>query len=90
MFDDPAQEINDLTAVIKQDITALNAAISDLQQTASSRHENNESGSHNLTVVDALKGRLVRAAGAARGPTGGLLLAAPHCPCGERDVLIPR
>lgn len=61
MFDDPAQEINDLTAVIKQDITALNAAISDLQQTAKNRHDNKESGSHSLTVVDALKGRLVRA-----------------------------
>lgn len=60
MFDDPAQEINDLTAVIKQDITALNAAISDLQQTATNRNENKESGSHSLTVVDALKGRLVR------------------------------
>jgi syntaxin 5 len=30
MFDDPAVEIQDLTLVIKQDITALNATISKL------------------------------------------------------------
>ena len=31
MFDDPAQEIQDLTLVVKQDITGLNRAIEDLQ-----------------------------------------------------------
>ena len=31
MFDDPAQEIQDLTMVVKQDITGLNRAIEDLQ-----------------------------------------------------------
>ncbi|KAL5991513.1 syntaxin [Asimina triloba] len=31
MFDDPAVEIQELTALIKNDITALNSAVSDLQ-----------------------------------------------------------
>ncbi len=32
MFDDPAQQINELTQLLKQDIQALNAQIADLQQ----------------------------------------------------------
>lgn len=35
MFDDPAQEIQDLTSIVKQDITGLNRAIEDLQQVRS-------------------------------------------------------
>ena len=37
MFDDPAQEIAELSAVIKQDITALNTAIAELQNRAAMR-----------------------------------------------------
>ena len=43
MFDDPAQEIEDLTRVVKQDITGLNRAIEDLQQLSSK----NRDGSYN-------------------------------------------
>ncbi|CAM6116575.1 unnamed protein product [Calypogeia fissa] len=63
MFDDPAAEIQDLTAVIKQDITALNAAISDLQVLCDSRNEGanrtKHSSEHSTTVVDNLKSRLM-------------------------------
>lgn len=32
MFDDPSQEIDELTGVVKQDIQALNLAIAELQK----------------------------------------------------------
>lgn len=63
MFDDPAVEIQELTAVIKEDITALNAAISDLQALCNSHTESSsqskQSSEHSLTVVDNLKNRLM-------------------------------
>ncbi|CAK9204087.1 hypothetical protein BDL97_14G053000 [Sphagnum fallax] len=63
MFDDPAVEIQDLTSVIKQDITALNAAISDLQVLCDSRNEaanrTKHSSEHSTTIVDDLKSRLM-------------------------------
>eukprot|EP00249_Psilotum_nudum_P012310 c23712_g1_i3 orf=483-1502(+) len=63
MFDDPVVEIQELTAVIKQDITALNAAISDLQSLCKFQNEsgNNSkhSNDHSVTVVDNLKSRLM-------------------------------
>ena len=37
VFDDPTAEINDLTSVVKQDITALNAALADLQTQAAAQ-----------------------------------------------------
>ncbi|CAN6456361.1 unnamed protein product [Victoria cruziana] len=62
-YDDPTVEIQELTAVIKQDINALNNAVADLQVLCSSQ---NESGSiskdttnHATTVVDNLKNRLM-------------------------------
>ncbi|KAI9191718.1 hypothetical protein LWI28_012501 [Acer negundo] len=65
VFDDPTMEIQELTAVIKQDITALNTAVVDLQFVCNSQ---NESGSistdtttHSTTVVDNLKNRLMSA-----------------------------
>lgn len=67
MFDDPAQEINDLTAVIKQDITALNTAISELQEQMPTCGGYFEAGSskqgadHSMTVVESLKQRLMGA-----------------------------
>lgn len=60
MFDDPAQDIAELTTVIKQDITTLNASISDLQGLS---HQgwgegNRQSSVHSETVVDNLRARL--------------------------------
>ncbi|EFN58738.1 hypothetical protein CHLNCDRAFT_48524 [Chlorella variabilis] len=57
MFDDPAEEINELSTVVKQDIQALNQAISDLQ-TFSGGGPNKQSSDHSHTVVDSLRSRL--------------------------------
>ncbi|XP_042510085.1 syntaxin-32-like [Macadamia integrifolia] len=63
VFDDPTVEIQELTAVIKQDITALNSAVVDLQLLCNSRNENgnisSDTTSHSTTVVDGLKTRLM-------------------------------
>lgn len=63
VFDDPTMEIQELTAVIKQDITALNSAVVDLQLHSNSRNENgnisSDTSSHSTTVVDDLKNRLM-------------------------------
>jgi syntaxin 5 len=61
VFDDPTAEINELTAIIKQDITALNSALGELQGQASQRGGSRDSGEHSVTVVDALKSRLMGA-----------------------------
>ncbi|KAF7830222.1 syntaxin-32 [Senna tora] len=65
VFDDPTMEIQELTAVIKQDITALNSAVVDLQLLSNSRNENgnisSDTTSHSTTVVDDLKTRLMSA-----------------------------
>lgn len=57
MFDDPAQEINELSTVVKQDIQALNAALADLQSLAAGGG-NKQSADHSHTVVDSLRTRL--------------------------------
>lgn len=57
MFDDPAEEINELSTVVKQDIQALNQAISDLQ-TFSGGGPNKQSADHSHTVIDNLRSRL--------------------------------
>jgi syntaxin 5 len=57
MFDDPAEEINELATVVKQDIQALNQTISDLQ-TFSGGGPNKQSADHSHTVVDNLRARL--------------------------------
>lgn len=63
VFDDPTMEIQELTAVIKQDITALNSAVVDLQLLCNSRTESgnisSDTTSHSTTVVDDLKNRLM-------------------------------
>ncbi|KAK8543260.1 hypothetical protein V6N13_136211 [Hibiscus sabdariffa] len=62
VFDDPTMEIQELTAVIKQDITALNSAVVDLQLFCNSRTEggvSSDTSSHSTTVVDDLKNRLM-------------------------------
>ncbi|PKI34469.1 hypothetical protein CRG98_045129 [Punica granatum] len=64
VFDDPTMEIQELTAVIKQDITALNSAVVDLQLLCHSRNEgsiSSDTTSHSTTVVDDLKNRLMSA-----------------------------
>lgn len=60
VFDDPAEEINELTSLIKQDIQALNQAISELQQFSSSQQvsANRQSADHSRSVVDSLRARL--------------------------------
>ncbi|GAB2289247.1 Syntaxin-32 [Dionaea muscipula] len=65
VFDDPTIEIQELTAVIKQDITALNAAVVDLQLLCNSQNESGnvstDTSNHSTTVVDNLKNRLMSA-----------------------------
>lgn len=65
VFDDPTQEIQELTAVIKQDITALNSAVVDLQLLCHTQNDNgsisSDTTSHSTTVVDNLKNRLMSA-----------------------------
>eukprot|EP00898_Chlorokybus_atmophyticus_P005404 jgi/Chlat1/5865/Chrsp4S06381 len=61
MFDDPAQEIQELTAVIKKDITALNGAIAELQSLRVNAEGTKQSADHSATVVDSLKTRLMGA-----------------------------
>lgn len=62
-YDDPAVEIQEMTAVIKQDITALNSAVVDLQLLCNSQNESGglsgDTTSHSTTVVDSLKNRLM-------------------------------
>ncbi|KAH9324775.1 hypothetical protein KI387_004953, partial [Taxus chinensis] len=63
MFDDPVIEIQELTAVIKQDITALSSAIADLQVLCDSQNISGniskQTTEHSTTVVDNLKSRLM-------------------------------
>ncbi|GIL42089.1 hypothetical protein Vafri_131 [Volvox africanus] len=61
-FDDPAQEVDDLTGIIKQDIQGLNNSIADLQRlSARGRGDdraNKQVADHSHTVVDNLRTRL--------------------------------
>lgn len=63
VFDDPTKEIQELTALIKQDITALNSAVVDIQLLCNSRNESgnisSDTNSHSTTVVDDLKNQLM-------------------------------
>ncbi|XP_065850471.1 syntaxin-32 [Euphorbia lathyris] len=65
VFDDPTMEIQELTSVIKQDITALNSAVVDLQFLCNSQSESGsmstDTTTHSTTVVDNLKNRLMSA-----------------------------
>lgn len=60
-FDDPSRDIAELSAVIKQDITALNSALAELQTHASHTQETKQGQDHSVTVVDTLKSRLMGA-----------------------------
>lgn len=57
MFDDPAEQVNDLATIVKQDIQALNQSITDLQ-TFSGGGSNKQSAEHSHTVIDNLRTRL--------------------------------
>ncbi|KAL0919727.1 hypothetical protein M5K25_011843 [Dendrobium thyrsiflorum] len=63
VFDDPTVEIQELTAVIKDDITALNSAVVDLQLVCNSQNEtgniSSDTTSHSTALVDDLKNRLM-------------------------------
>uniref|UniRef100_A0A061QP88 Syntaxin 5 n=1 Tax=Tetraselmis sp. GSL018 TaxID=582737 RepID=A0A061QP88_9CHLO len=59
MFDDPAEEIDRLTTVIKRDIQGLNTAIAELQRIAAANREGSKQSTyHSTTVVDSLRSRL--------------------------------
>ncbi|KAJ0089456.1 hypothetical protein Patl1_13184 [Pistacia atlantica] len=63
VFDDPTLEIQELTALVKQDISALNSALVDLQFLSNSQNESgnisSDTTTHSTTVVDNLKNRLM-------------------------------
>ncbi|KAJ6808957.1 syntaxin-32-like [Iris pallida] len=63
MFDDPVLEIGELTALIKNDITTLNIAVSDLQLLQNTEVGNgnysNDSMVHATTICDDLKNKLM-------------------------------
>lgn len=61
LFDDRPVEINELTYVIKQDLSALNSQISSLQSLSQSQHpkgDADQEGVHNKNVIVLLQGRL--------------------------------
>ncbi|XP_042484566.1 syntaxin-31 isoform X2 [Macadamia integrifolia] len=63
MFDDPVVEIQELTALIKDDITALNIAVSDLQTLQNLEIDDGNYSKdrvvHGTTVCDDLKNKLM-------------------------------
>lgn len=65
MFDDPIVEIQELTALVKNDITALNVALTDLQTIQNMEVANGNYSEdkvvHSTAVCDDLKSRLMRA-----------------------------
>uniref|UniRef100_A0A5B7B4I9 Putative syntaxin-31 n=1 Tax=Davidia involucrata TaxID=16924 RepID=A0A5B7B4I9_DAVIN len=65
IFDDPIKEIQELTALIKDDITALNVAVSDLQTLQSLEiadgYYSEDRVIHSTTVCDDLKNKLMGA-----------------------------
>lgn len=65
MFDDPIREIQEMTALIKNDITSLNVAITDLQtihnmETTEGTYSEDRVV-HSTAVCDDLKSRLMGA-----------------------------
>ncbi|XP_050385208.1 syntaxin-31 [Argentina anserina] len=65
MFNDPSMEIQELTAIVKNDITALDAAITDLHTIQNMEiadgNYSQDKVVHSTTVCDDLKSRLMRA-----------------------------
>lgn len=59
MFDDPTQEINEITGIVKQDIQMLHNSIADLQKISNVRQNGGvQEQRHSSTVVDNLRTRL--------------------------------
>lgn len=59
LFDDRPVEINELTFIIKQDLSSLNQQISGLQQLSRQQHPKaDQEGEHNKNVVFLLQGKL--------------------------------
>jgi syntaxin 5 len=59
LFDDRPVEINELTFIIKQDLSSLNQQISALQSLSRSQHPKaDQEGEHNKNVVFLLQGKL--------------------------------
>lgn len=61
MFDDPTQEINEITGIVKQDIQMLHNSIADLQKLSLTNVRQNggvQEQRHSSTVVDNLRTRL--------------------------------
>ena len=63
LFEDPTVEINELTLIIKQDITELNSKLAELQRlaTVEAARGKKQRADHTAAVVEALKARLVGA-----------------------------
>lgn len=65
MFDDPIREIQEMTALIKNDITSLNVAITELQTIHNMETTEGNSSEdrvvHSTAVCDDLKSRLMGA-----------------------------
>lgn len=66
VFDDPTMDIQNLTAAINKEITALKAAVSDLQILFHSQNKggniSRDAGNHSAAIVDILKERLMKIA----------------------------
>jgi syntaxin 5 len=58
LFDDRPVEINELTYIIKQDLSALDNNIKSLQQLSATQQPKHEEGEHNKNVVFLLRGKL--------------------------------
>lgn len=59
LFDDRPVEINELTFIIKQDLSSLNQQISSLQTLSRAQHpKQDQEGEHNKNVVFLLQGKL--------------------------------
>eukprot|EP00210_Caulerpa_lentillifera_P000375 g368.t1 len=61
MFDDPTQEINEITGIVKQDIQLLHSSIAELQNLSMRNSRQNggvQEQHHSATVVDNLRTRL--------------------------------
>lgn len=59
LFDDRPVEINELTSIIKRDLSSLNQQISHLQTLSRSQHSKaDQEGEHNKNVVYLLQGKL--------------------------------
>jgi len=59
LFDDRPVEINELTSIIKQDLSALNSQIGQLQALSRAQHPKaDQEGEHNKNVVFLLQGKL--------------------------------